>query len=447
MATKRKATGRTRPRCAGGGARLEATRSLDVEALRQIVEILEASDVTRLVWQSGEEKLFIRRGHAPDASVVHAAPVRPRCASAPVHVAPRRCARRGRRGPLPARPRRRGCRAAGEPRRSPATSSPRPFVGTFYRTPAPDQPAVRRGGLGGAQGPGALHRRGDEADERDRGRGGGQGRRDPRRERRSRWSSASRCSASSRRRRALEGGARVFKKVLDRQPRGDRPARHPRVPRAGHRHRGGALHGRRQRAARALRRRGGVHRAAAVQGELPQRPGSCSPRPRSPAPTPSTPATAFSRRTPSSPRSARTARSASSARGRRCMRLMGNKVRAREAAREAGLPLLPGSSGRAEGRRGGRGVRRGDRLPGHPQGGGRRRRARHEDRPRAAARWRRRSPPRRPRRWPRSATATCTSSGTSRSRATSRSRSSPTSTATSSTSASASARCSAGTRS
>jgi acetyl-CoA carboxylase biotin carboxylase subunit len=50
------------------------------------------------------------------------------------------------------------------------------------------------------------------------------------------------------------------------------------------------------------------------------------------------------------------------------LRLMGNKVRAREAAKEAGLPLLPGSAGvlRARPRRR---RRRTDRLPGHPQGG------------------------------------------------------------------------------
>ena len=39
--------------------------SLDVEALRQIVDILEASEVTRLVWRNGREKLFILRGPHP----------------------------------------------------------------------------------------------------------------------------------------------------------------------------------------------------------------------------------------------------------------------------------------------------------------------------------------------------------------------------------------------
>ena len=65
------------------------------------------------------------------------------------------------------------------------------------------------------------------------------------------------------------------------------------------------------------------------------------------------------------------------------IRLMGNKVAAREAAEKAGLPLLPGARGFLKDARGRGGPRRADRLPGHPQGGGRRRRARHEDRARA----------------------------------------------------------------
>jgi acetyl-CoA carboxylase biotin carboxyl carrier protein len=114
---------------------------LDVEALRQIVEILETTDVTQLSWRRGEERLTIRRGEPP-ATIVHAVPA--------VTGA----------GPL-------------EPRAERTKSSPRseqslgsvsgqqdkpgqvvtsPFVGTFYRTPAPDQPpfvevgsAVRKG--------------------------------------------------------------------------------------------------------------------------------------------------------------------------------------------------------------------------------------------------------------------------------------------------------------
>src|SRR5438270_12720555 len=59
--------------------------SLDVEALRQIVEIVESSEVTRLVWSNGDEKLIIRRGN-PVTHVVHSGPHAP--APSSVHVMP-----------------------------------------------------------------------------------------------------------------------------------------------------------------------------------------------------------------------------------------------------------------------------------------------------------------------------------------------------------------------
>ena len=140
MATKRKvAPPEPAPT---GGLRVEAHTSLDVEALRQIVEILEASEVTRLEWQRGDERLLIRRG-PPEAApamvapaVVHAAPavasvtpVAPVVSAAPV-VAPVAA-------PVAV--------AAPSVAEAPSTSRPghivtSPFVGTFYRTPSPDQP-------------------------------------------------------------------------------------------------------------------------------------------------------------------------------------------------------------------------------------------------------------------------------------------------------------------
>src|SRR4051812_6316357 len=50
------------PRSASISPAIDASTTLDVDALRQIVEILEASEVTRLSWRRGEERLFIRRG-------------------------------------------------------------------------------------------------------------------------------------------------------------------------------------------------------------------------------------------------------------------------------------------------------------------------------------------------------------------------------------------------
>ena len=140
MATKRKAV-RTEPTAPAqsGGVRVEGnSTSLDVEALRQIVEILEASEVTRLVWQRGEERLFIRRGPVPAPTIVHAAPVTPSVSPAPVlSAAPMAAPPVHHHAPAPA-----AAPAAAAPAvEKPGHSVTSPFVGTFYRTPAPDQPA------------------------------------------------------------------------------------------------------------------------------------------------------------------------------------------------------------------------------------------------------------------------------------------------------------------
>jgi acetyl-CoA carboxylase biotin carboxyl carrier protein len=114
--------------------------SLDVEALRQIVEILEASEVTRLVWQRGEERLFIRRGPVPAPTIVHAAPVTPSVSPAPMmSAAPVMSAPPAvhHHAPAPAA----APAAAAPAAEKPGHSVTSPFVGTFYRTPAPDQPA------------------------------------------------------------------------------------------------------------------------------------------------------------------------------------------------------------------------------------------------------------------------------------------------------------------
>jgi acetyl-CoA carboxylase biotin carboxyl carrier protein len=115
----------------------EGTTLLDVEALRQVVEILEASDVTRLLWRRGPERLFIRRGQPAGTTIVqHAAPHPSHSAPIPVEYA----------APPPPRP----SAPAADAKGTAAPSTPvvekkgqvltSPFVGTFYRTPAPDQP-------------------------------------------------------------------------------------------------------------------------------------------------------------------------------------------------------------------------------------------------------------------------------------------------------------------
>lgn len=111
--------------------------SLDLEALRQIVEILESSEVTRLIWSNGKEKVSIRRGAPQVTQVVQhvAAPVASMPAPMPassVVVAP--SAVSGGLGPRPSAPPK-----AGEDKKGQVITSP--FVGTFYRSPAPDQPS------------------------------------------------------------------------------------------------------------------------------------------------------------------------------------------------------------------------------------------------------------------------------------------------------------------
>ena len=106
--------------------------TLDVAALRQIVELLEASEVTRLEWSRGNEKLHIRRG--PVASAVESMPL--------ISSAPTRSAE--------PRPRTTAPRIAPPLGSAPPPPPPEPekkghiitspFVGTFYRSPSPDQP-------------------------------------------------------------------------------------------------------------------------------------------------------------------------------------------------------------------------------------------------------------------------------------------------------------------
>jgi acetyl-CoA carboxylase biotin carboxyl carrier protein len=100
---------------------VSAPTTLDIDALRQIVEILEASDVSRLTWRRGTERLYIRRDPAT-VPVAYAAP-----APAPVAVVASAAAA----APAPA--------AAAKPASGQLVTSP--FVGTFYRSPSPDQPA------------------------------------------------------------------------------------------------------------------------------------------------------------------------------------------------------------------------------------------------------------------------------------------------------------------
>ncbi|HYD41746.1 MAG TPA: acetyl-CoA carboxylase biotin carboxyl carrier protein [Anaeromyxobacter sp.] len=102
-----------------------------LDDVKSLVQLLEESDVTHIAWQRGTEKVVIRRGAAapPGPAVVHAltAP-----APAPVTQAVPAAA-----APVPAAP----PSAARDPKLdAPGTVVSSPFVGTFYRSPSPDQP-------------------------------------------------------------------------------------------------------------------------------------------------------------------------------------------------------------------------------------------------------------------------------------------------------------------
>jgi acetyl-CoA carboxylase biotin carboxyl carrier protein len=127
MASKKRATEDEETQDGG-----PATSLLDVDALRRIVELLETTEITRLSWRRGPERLLITRGHGP-APVVHVAP-----GPTPAAVPALQPLSLGPRVSVPEAPAVDGPAAPSEQKGHLVNS---PFVGTFYRTPAPDQPS------------------------------------------------------------------------------------------------------------------------------------------------------------------------------------------------------------------------------------------------------------------------------------------------------------------
>jgi acetyl-CoA carboxylase biotin carboxyl carrier protein len=125
---------------AGAEALVDVTpgTSFDLDALKQIVELLEASEVTSLDWRRNGERLSIRRG--PPPALVQPVPV-PMSPAVQV-VSPASSAPAATSAPLtprPSAPRPAVSAESKEDKKGHVITSP--FVGTFYRSPAPDQPA------------------------------------------------------------------------------------------------------------------------------------------------------------------------------------------------------------------------------------------------------------------------------------------------------------------
>jgi len=105
---------------------------MDVEKLKAILAALQGTEVTRLDWTDGQQRLTLRMGHPPaPVTAVHAVPApAPSSASlaTPPHVTPI--------APVaPVLP-----PAAAPAKRDNTFTVNSPFVGTFYRAASPDNP-------------------------------------------------------------------------------------------------------------------------------------------------------------------------------------------------------------------------------------------------------------------------------------------------------------------
>jgi acetyl-CoA carboxylase biotin carboxyl carrier protein len=124
---------------AGSSVEVTPGTSFDLDALKQIVELLEASEVTSLDWRRNGERLSIRRG-PPPANVMQpmSMPISPAVQVMPAAPAPA-AAPSASLTPRPSAPRPTAAAEAREEKKGHVITSP--FVGTFYRSPSPDQAA------------------------------------------------------------------------------------------------------------------------------------------------------------------------------------------------------------------------------------------------------------------------------------------------------------------
>lgn len=94
-------------------------RFLGLAEVEELIKLVSESDLSRLVWQRGEERLVVERGipHIRSADAPALAPAPPAAAAAPA-----------------------GTPVQAVPKVERAMVVTSPFVGTFYRAPSPDAP-------------------------------------------------------------------------------------------------------------------------------------------------------------------------------------------------------------------------------------------------------------------------------------------------------------------
>ena len=110
---------------------------MDVDKLKAILAALQGTDVSRLIWVSGQETLDLRLGHPPPTTAVHAVPMAAPLA-APLHMQ----AANPHPPPAPAPDAAPPPPPAVKPAEDKKTFTVNsPFVGTFYRSASPDSPS------------------------------------------------------------------------------------------------------------------------------------------------------------------------------------------------------------------------------------------------------------------------------------------------------------------
>ena len=155
-----------------------------------------------------------------------------------------------------------------------------------------------------------------------------------------------RRAADDHRMSARQAGRTDVQQDPDRQPRRDRAARHPRLPRDGHQVGRGPLHRRRRCDACAHGRRKRLHRAGAVVGKLSDQCRASSRPARSPAPRRSIRATASCPRTPAFAQALEDHGITFIGPTAEHIRIMGDKITAKETMRRrSAFPCVPGSDG------------------------------------------------------------------------------------------------------